>query len=229
MRTVERMIPICVIGAGGLGRETVMVIEAINKLKATYTIVGFIDANQSLHNRMINGYRVLGDFEWIRKNQGEALRYVLGIGDPSSRRKVVAELRDTNIRYETLVHPNAVYSDHVNIGNGVVVTAGCIITVNIEIKDHVFLNLNTTVGHDAIIGPYCVINPSSCISGCVSIGEGANIGTGCKIINNITIGDWCTIGAGAVVIRDIPSYSTAVGVPAKVIKNSLTDPRATDK
>jgi serine acetyltransferase len=50
------------------------------------------------------------------------------------------------------------------------------------------------------------------------VGECTFIGTGASIINQITIGDNTVIGAGAVVIRDIPSDVTAVGVPAKIVK-----------
>lgn len=51
------------------------------------------------------------------------------------------------------------------------------------------------------------------------IGKNCYIGAKATIIGDITIGDNCKIGAGAVVISDVPSGCTAVGVPAKVIKN----------
>jgi acetyltransferase-like isoleucine patch superfamily enzyme len=43
------------------------------------------------------------------------------------------------------------------------------------------------------------------------------LGTGVKVLDGVTIGRGCVIGAGAVVTKDIPAYSIAVGVPAKVI------------
>ena len=43
------------------------------------------------------------------------------------------------------------------------------------------------------------------------------------IMPGVHIGDGCVIGAGAVVTKDIPAYSVAVGVPAKVIKSRLKD------
>lgn len=49
-----------------------------------------------------------------------------------------------------------------------------------------------------------------------TIGNNVNIGTGAKILGAITIGDDVDIGANAVVIRDVPAHSIAVGVPAKV-------------
>lgn len=65
------------------------------------------------------------------------------------------------------------------------------------------------------------------IESCVTIGSDKNkvpilgnniyIGTGAKILGGIKIGDNVKIGANAVVIKDIPSNCTAVGVPAKII------------
>jgi len=52
----------------------------------------------------------------------------------------------------------------------------------------------------------------------VSIGEGVWLGTHVVVLPGVTIGDNSVVGAGAVVTKDIPGYSIAAGVPAKVIK-----------
>jgi serine O-acetyltransferase len=52
------------------------------------------------------------------------------------------------------------------------------------------------------------------------IGNNVFIGAGAKIIGSITIGDYAKIGANAVVLKDVPSHSLAVGIPAKIIENS---------
>ena len=44
------------------------------------------------------------------------------------------------------------------------------------------------------------------------------IGAGAKIIGAVNIGDNARIGAGCVVVKDVPSHSIVVGIPAKVIK-----------
>lgn len=49
------------------------------------------------------------------------------------------------------------------------------------------------------------------------IGNKVNIGTGAKLLGNITIGDNVDIGANAVVISPVPSNSIAVGIPARII------------
>lgn len=53
----------------------------------------------------------------------------------------------------------------------------------------------------------------------VTIGSDCWIGRRAMIMPGVTIGDGCVIGAGAVVTKDIPPYSVAGGVPAKIIKN----------
>lgn len=52
----------------------------------------------------------------------------------------------------------------------------------------------------------------------VVIKDGAHIGIGAIIMPGVTIGEGAVIGAGSLVTKDIPPYSVAVGVPAKVIK-----------
>ena len=53
----------------------------------------------------------------------------------------------------------------------------------------------------------------------ITIGDGVWIGAGVIVLPGVKIGDRSVIGAGAVVTRDIPSESIAVGVPARVIKS----------
>jgi acetyltransferase EpsM len=64
------------------------------------------------------------------------------------------------------------------------------------------------------------LNPGVHINGATVVGEGAYVGTGAVTIQNVRVGRWSVIGAGAVVIDDIPDYSLAVGVPARVKKSA---------
>jgi serine O-acetyltransferase len=50
------------------------------------------------------------------------------------------------------------------------------------------------------------------------IGNDVWIGPGARILENVTVGDWVKIGANAVVNSDVPAHSTAVGVPARILK-----------
>ena len=58
------------------------------------------------------------------------------------------------------------------------------------------------------------------IAGNVVIGEGTFLGTGSSVIPEIHIGSWSVVGAGAVVIKPLPDAVTAVGIPARLIRNN---------
>ena len=90
--------------------------------------------------------------------------------------------------------------------------------MNISIGCHVIINLDCTIGHDAIINDFATLYPSVNVSGITNIGHAAELGTGMQIIQGKKIGNYSIIGAGAVVVRDIPDKCTAVGSPARPIK-----------
>ena len=54
-----------------------------------------------------------------------------------------------------------------------------------------------------------------------TIGSNVLIGAGAKVLGSCTIGDNCKIGAGSVVLENIPSGSTVVGVPGRVVKQFM--------
>ena len=123
---------------------------------------------------------------------------------------------------------------------------GCYITPNVffdygcntELGNRVYFNANcvildcakVTIGDDTFVGPnaqfYTPIHPldfktrNSFIETAkpITIGKNCWLGGSVVVLPGVTIGDGCVIGAGAVVTKDIPENSLAVGNPAKVIK-----------
>lgn len=82
----------------------------------------------------------------------------------------------------------------------------------------------TVVGDGTIVGVHAGIGLRGSFFGedmgttGPTIGAYVRIGTGAKVLGNITVGDRAVIGAGAVVIRDVPEAATVVGVPARVVR-----------
>lgn len=79
------------------------------------------------------------------------------------------------------------------------------------------------VAPNAVIGENCTIFHQVTIGQneqkqAPIIGDNCYIGTGAKIIGGVTIGDNVKIGANAVVVKDVPSNCTVVGVPGTIIK-----------
>lgn len=209
---------IAVFGAGGFGREVAMLIEQINDQKKQWDFIGFYDDGEE-KGKIINDYKVLGGVEEINKTT-EPLSLVFAIGNPSTKKKIHESIKKSEIFYPTLIHPNVQMGKRqfIKIGEGCIITAGNILTVNIELGNHVILNLSCTVGHDTIIKDYSSFMPGVNISGEVLINECVYVGTGAKIINQLEIGKETVVGAGAVVSKSLPEKCTAVGIPAKPIK-----------
>lgn len=208
---------IVIIGAGGFGREVKMLIDQINAIEKRYEFIGYYDDGKPKGEK-INGFPVLGNTDDLNAIK-EPVLVALALGNPSHKKKVVEQLNNSNVTFETLIHPSVIRgSDLVTIGKGTVICAGCIITCNIDIQDYVIINLACTIGHDTVIKNYVSLMPGINVSGEVVLEEGVYIGTGAKIINQLTIGQNSTIGAGAVVSKSIPENCTAVGIPAKPIK-----------
>lgn len=217
LKAQNNMKKIAIIGAGGFGREVKTIIDDINKIEKQYEFVGFFDDGCS-KGEMVNGFHVLGGVEDINQFP-EELAIVIAIGDPKTKAKIHNKISNSKIDYPNIIHPRAMISDDfVEIGMGNIITAGCIITCNIQIKDFVILNLMCTVGHDTTINSYASFMPSVNISGEVIIHEKVYVGTGAKIINQLEIGQNTIVGAGAVVAKSLPENCTAVGIPAKPIK-----------
>lgn len=208
---------VVIIGAGGFGREVLEIFKDQNKISKSWNILGFVDENKRLQSKILNGYPVLGGLDWLREHNNDNLGCVVAIGTCETRKQVVERLQEIGVNFHNAVHPSVIMSDSVEMGRDVIICAGSILTVNIKIGDHVHVDTNCTIAHDAVIGSYCRLNPGVKINGNNHLGEGVYVGTGATFIQEVSAGSWSTIGAGAVVIADIPEKVTALGVPAKVI------------
>ena len=207
-----------ILGAGGFGREVAWVVERINKAEPTWNLLGFLDDNEELQGKEINGQRILGRVD-------DALSYpdayyVCAIGSSDMRNKIIERIRTLlpNVKFGTIIDPSVEMSRFNAIGEGTILCAHVIITVNVVIGDHVIVNLNCTIGHDAKIDDFATLFPSVNISGMAKIGHHSELGTGAMIIQGRNVGSNSVVGAGAVIIKDIPDQCTAVGCPATPIK-----------
>lgn len=209
---------ICIIGAGGFGREVAWLIERINYVSPTWEIQGFIDDNRDKWGMREGGLPVLGGCEVLEKS-AEELWVVCAIGNSQVRQKVIGKIsKYPNIRFATIVDPGVLMSRRVSVGEGSIVCAGTIFTVDINVGKHVIINLDCTVGHDTVIEDFVTVYPSVNISGCAVIERCVELGTGTQIIQGKRVSHHTVVGAGAVVTKDLPCRCTAVGAPAKPIK-----------
>jgi sugar O-acyltransferase (sialic acid O-acetyltransferase NeuD family) len=140
--------------------------------------------------------------------------YILGFKGYQGEQLVELLIKEHKIKFSTLIHPTAIISDNVQMGEGTIVNAGAVVAPNAKLGKHVFVNRGATIGHDTVVGDFAIINPGANIAGHAVIGYGVMVGMGANVIQDISIGAKSVIGAGAVVIKDVDRESLMVGVPA---------------
>lgn len=98
--------------------------------------------------------------------------------------------------------------------------------------------MGVVIGETAIVGDDVTLYQGVTLGGTgkekgkrhPTLGNNISIGSGAKLLGNITIGDNCRIGAGSVVLRNVPPNSTIVGVPGHIVLRDgkrvvITDPK----
>lgn len=212
--------PIVIYGAGGFAREVLQIVLDINATSDSpvWEPLGFVVDSAFAGAVSVQGFPVLGGPDWLAQNP--AAHVVIAIGSPAAKRRISSEIKATSDNpFASLVHPRAWLGRNVQMGQGSIVCAGCLVTTDIQIGDHVHVNIGCTIGHDAELKNFVTLNPSVNVSGNVQIGAGTEVGTGSILIPHGNVGDWSIVGAGALVTKPLPSNVTAVGSPARVIKN----------
>lgn len=205
---------ICIYGVGGGGREALSFLFDKFKISDNYieeNIIFMVD-DIFYDKSEILGMRV------IRKSTFDPTSYkvVIAVHDPFKRKKMVDSLPAETI-YTKIIHPTAIISNWVEIGEGSIVGPGTILTTNIKIGDHAIINLGVTIGHDCLISNFFTAEPSVNISGNCKFNECVYLGTNSSVKENISIQNNVIVGMGGVVIKDIKESGTYVGNPLRKI------------
>ena len=210
--------PIVIFGAGGLGREVLLLLQQLNEAGANWQVRGFYD-DQPPAAPAIAGLPYLGTSTDLNQTT-EPLAVAVAVGSSQSRAAVVARLTSAQLSFPTLVHPGVALAlyQRISLGEGCLIQQGCILTCDIILGRFVLLNLGCTVGHDAVLEDFCSLMPHVNIGGGAHLGAGTYLGTNATVIHAVRVGAGATVGAGAVVVRELPAGVTAVGVPAKELR-----------
>lgn len=226
------LVGLLIYGAGGFGREIAWLAAELFSLPASSEspsaeALGFID--DGAIESTVNGLPVF-DLATATARFPEASVFI-AVGSGELREKLASRATAVGLSASRpLIAPTVRMSAWNQIGDGSCLCDGCIVTVNVTLGEHVQVNVDCTIGHDAVLEDYVTLAPGVHVSGWVRIERGAYIGTGVNIINGIAekplvIGERAVVGAGACVIGDVPPHTTVVGVPAKSV-TSRRDRRA---
>jgi len=215
------MVRVLILGAGGHAQVVADILLQAYRAGAKCKPIGFLDDDPTLIGTTIMGLPVLGTITQLDEFDHDAV--IVAIGDNRIRARIFKSVQARGERIANAIHPAAVLAPDVYLGHGVMICAGVVVNTSTMIGDDVILNTGCTVDHHNRIGNHAHIAPGVHLGGNVTIGEGTLVGIGAVVIPQCTIGAWSVIGAGSAVTKNIPAHSTAVGVPARVIKRNKPD------
>ena len=208
---------IVVVGSSGHAK----VVLDILRCEGKYAIAGLIDSFRPAGEQIL-GYPVLGREEdlprWIAAKDLRGI--VVAIGDNFVRANVAGRIREIapGLPFVSAVHPKACVAGDVSLGAGTVIMAGGAINPGARVGRCCIINTNASLDHDSTLDDFASLAPAVAVGGNCQIGAYAAIGIGASLRHGIEVGEHAVIGAGSVVVRPIPPFAVAYGVPAKPIR-----------
>jgi|TARA_Y100000310_G_C20537724_1_gene741714 sugar O-acyltransferase (sialic acid O-acetyltransferase NeuD family) len=199
---------IVIIGAGAFGREILWTINDCNDASKEFEILGFIDDDPELKNSAVKNLPVIGDVEWLLSSDEKNLGCVLAIGDPEKKKKIIKKLEEhQKFDFPNIINPSVLLANDIELGVGVVIQQGTVISVDTKIGSHVWINYNCTLGHDCKIGDFVTLGPGVQLNGGSEVQDDVYVGSGAVTKDDIKIGRGSIIGSGSVIGKDIPEKS----------------------
>ena len=172
--------------------------------------------NSSIHENVTIGVKykirskspVIGKNAVIRSNTIIYNDVCIGNDFKTGHGAVIRE--KTRIGDNVLIGTNSVIEGHCDIGNNVSIQSNVYIPINMVIEDYVFIGPCACFTNDRypIRIDYDLKGPT--------IREGASIGANSTFLSDIEIGEGAMVAAGAIVTRDVPPFSLAIGAPARI-------------
>lgn len=201
---------IAIIGSGGFAKEVIWLLDCAGRKNE---IACLMEPDQDWKERTILDIPVRPQSEF----DAGLFSAVLAIADPRLREKVVGQL-PANTEHINLIHPSVQLGKSVQLGVGIIIQAGCVVTEDIVLGDFVQLNAISAVGHDAQVGAFTTTASHVALNGETRIGRSTYWGTGSSVRQGLTVCDQVVVGMGAAVTKSILEPGVYAGVPAVKIK-----------
>jgi len=203
---------IVLIGAGG---HALSVIDSMHSLG--FLGPGLID---ELQTGEYLGYPIFGPgIEDVPDYQ--TAKYHIAIGDVANRKKWYDRIQKSGLQMVNIIDPTATVSRYAWMGTGNYIGKGAVIIAGVGIGDNNLINTMALVEHGSRIGSHTNISTRSTLNGDVMVGDMAYVGSSATCNGQLEIGECAVIGSGAIVTKDVPAYTTVVGVPARIIKTRV--------
>ena len=144
-------------------------------------------------------------------------RFVLGLGNPSLRRRLATQFREWGGELTSVIASTAVIGPFSTVGVGINIMHHTLVSPTATLGEGVLLNAGAAVHHDSNVGDYCEISPGVRILGRCRLGHSCQVGASAVILPDVVIGNEVIVGAGAIVTRSVKAGATVVGIPARLV------------
>lgn len=204
---------VVLVGASGLAREALAVERAV----ARFRMIRVVDENAALWGSELDGAPVVGGLEEV--NRYEDSEIVVCAEEGPVRRRLLSRLRRMGVsddRYTRVIHPSVDIPNGCTVGDGSILLAHVVLTVDVAVGRHVVVMPNATLTHDVVVEDFATVGAGVSLGGGVRVGSGADLGMNSSVLAGVTVGEDATLEMGSVLLSDLPAWATACGVPAGV-------------
>ena len=203
-----------IVGAGGMGRKVFVCLRRLNEINKKWDIKGFIDDNLNALEDKKCDLKIIGKIsEWIPEYDEV---FVMGISEPSIKKKVAEMLIEKGAKFETIISPDVILGDYVEVGEGSVIMTPYNVESGVKIGKFVTL-LGSTIALDGVIGDYSTTAGFANLTNAI-IGEEVYVGSHVVLLENVKIGNRAYISVGSIVMNDVEEDMQVFGYPARTLR-----------
>lgn len=205
-----------IIGARGFGREVYIWATLNADYRVKWDIKGFLDDDEKALDDLPYPVPILSSVEEYVIQSEDV--FICALGSTEHKKKYAEIISNQGGEFINLIHPSVIITGYLNIGQGVIISANCMISTDCTIKDFVSIQPFSILGHDVKVGKWCHLGAYSFVGGKTVIQEGVTVHTRATIIPGLLIEGEAVIGVGSVVLKNVPSRVTVFGNPARIFK-----------
>ena len=207
---------IALYGAGAVGRDAKTLAD---KLYADSPKV-FID---DIMTEDLMGCRVYNFFDFKKAFSPEDVLFIITMDEPRFRRESYEKMKRAGYKGGNLIDLGACISPDAVIGESLFIEPGVFVGSLAKVGNNIHISANSYIGHDSVIKDHVHIGANVFVGGYTVVSEGNFIGSGSMLRDRISIGQNSVVALGSSVLNDLPESVTAMGTPAKIVKENRTN------
>lgn len=201
----------------GVGHNTIVYIDLVES--CGYHVSGLFHYEKGRKGEKYFGHEIIGDEEELFSSDLSGKLFAISVGDNEIRATIYEKIISCGGYVPTLIHPTAVVSKYVELGDGVVIHANSVVSPDVVIGDNSVVSSNDLVTHGSRIGKHCFIASNVVLGAYVNMHDYGFVGSGATVISGKVsyLGSKSLVGAGAVVTKSVEANERVAGNPAKRI------------